>query len=113
MSDWNLLNGYMGSKAPYSNKIKLLFDSKCTKYVEGFVGGGGIYFSICNGRYEEEYLNDANRHLMCVYKALKDEESREETVKTLYAIEKSKEIFEEAKKIFYLLVTNIEGVERL
>lgn len=106
MSDWNLLNGYMGSKTPYSNKIKSLFDAECTKYVEGFVGGGGIYFSICNGRYEEEYLNDANRHLMCVYKALKDVESWEETVKTLYATEKSKEIFEEARKVFQLPVTS-------
>lgn len=106
MSDWNLLNGYMGSKTPYSNKIKSLFDAKCTKYVEGFVGGGGIYFSIPNGRYEEEYLNDANRHLMCIYKALKDEESREETIKILYTTEKGKEIFEAARKVFQLPVTS-------
>lgn len=106
MSDWNLLNGYMGSKAPYSNKIKSLFDPKCKKYVEGFVGGGAIYFSLWNNRYEEEYLNDANRHLMCIYKALRDEESREDTVKALYSIEKSKEIFEKARLVFYQPVTS-------
>ena len=44
MCVYNLLNGYIGDKAPYISKLRALFDSSCTKYVEPFAGGAAMFF---------------------------------------------------------------------
>ena len=88
MSTYTLLNGYVGSKAPYVSKIKALFDKKCKRYVEPFCGGAAIFFSNSDSRYEEEWINDANPNIASLYKALVDEETRDTTVDMLLEIDK-------------------------
>lgn len=88
MSIYTLLNGYVGNKAPYTSKIKALFDPTCTKYFEPFAGGASIYFSHYNGRYQDEGLNDRNPNIALLYMSLADEETREATIHAILSIEK-------------------------
>lgn len=88
MCTYNLLNGYVGSKAPYTSKIKALFDPTCTKYLEPFAGGAAIYYSNYNGKYEKEGLNDRNPNIALLYMSLADGETREDTINAILSIEK-------------------------
>lgn len=103
MAQYTLINGYVGSKAPYAAKIISLFDDSCTKYVEPYAGGA-LYFALYKGRYTREWLNDANSNITVLYKALADKETRDETIKAILEIEKpddkklAQRQFEEAKK---------------
>lgn len=104
MCKYNLLNGYIGNKAAFIARIKALFDLTCTKYVEPYVGGGAVYFSNYNGKYKKEWINEINPNVALLYKALADEETRQETVEALLSIEKpgdeaiAREQFKQAKK---------------
>lgn len=104
MSRYTLLNGYVGSKTPYISKIKALFDPTCTKYIEPYCGGAGVYFSNYNGRFEKEWINDSNINIAVLYKSLVTEETREATIKALLDIEKpddletAQEQFQRAKE---------------
>lgn len=104
MCRFNLLNGYVGSKAPYTSKIKALFDPTCTKYLEPFAGGAAVFFSNYNGQYEKEGLNDLNPNIALLYMSLEDEETREATVDAILSIRKpddediAKEQFRRAKE---------------
>lgn len=104
MSTYNLLNGYVGSKAPYISKIKALFDDSCTKYIEPYCGGAGVYFSNYNGKYEKEWINDSNLNIAILYKSLTKPETREDTIKALLDIKKPDDFgtaqtqFQRAKK---------------
>lgn len=88
MSEYNLLNGYIGNKAPYISKLKALFDTSCTKYAEPFVGGGAMFFSNYNGKYEKEWINEINPNVVLLYKALEDDETREAVIQAILEIEK-------------------------
>ena len=111
MAVYTLLNGYVGSKQSYASKIKALFDDSCTKYVEPYAGAA-LFFSIYNGRYSEEWLNDLNPNIVSLYRALRDEDTREETIQAIREIEKpdNRELackhFAEARK--HLLTKNIK-----
>ena len=83
-----VLTGYVGSKAPHHDKIKALFDSKCTEYVEPFAGGAAVYFSMPNKQYEHEWLNDHNPNIAIMYYALSNVDLREETANRILALEK-------------------------
>lgn len=104
MSVYTLLNGYVGNKASYTNKIQVLFDTTCTKYFEPFAGGASIYFSHYNGEYQKEGLNDRNPNIALLYKALADDETRDATIDAILSIEKpddeniAKEQFHKAQK---------------
>ena len=116
MSEYNLLNGYVGSKAPYTSKIKALFDPTCTKYLEPFAGGAATFFSIYNGKYEKEGLNDINPNVILLYKALEDDETRQETIEEILKIEKpddeaiAREQFRKAKKNMLPPTTQIKNI---
>lgn len=103
MCFFNLLNGYIGNKAPYVSKIKALFDPTCTKYVEAFAGGAAVYFSHYNGKYQKEWINEINPNVALLYKALSEDDTREATMQALMSIEKpdnvdiAKEQFRKAK----------------
>ena len=103
MSTYTLFNAYVGSKAPYVSKIKSLFDPTCTKYFEPFAGGAAVYFSHYNGKYQKEGLNDMNSNIALLYKALADDETRDDVVKAILNIEKPDDVtkakvqFESAK----------------
>lgn len=92
MSTYSLLNGYVGSKTPYISKIKALFDASCTKYIEPYCGGAGVYFSNYNGKYEREWLNDRNVDIAILYKSLTEAETSENTIKALLDIEKPEDL---------------------
>lgn len=112
MSTYNLLNGYVGSKTPYISKIKALFDDSCTKYIEPYCGGAGVYFSNYNGQYEKEWINDRNLSIAILYKSLTDSETREDTIKALLDIKKPDDLetaqaqFQEAKKGMFNMSAN-------
>lgn len=88
MSTYTLLNGYVGSKAPYVSKIKALFDKKCTEYVEPFAGGGALYFSHPNGKYTKEWLNDADVNVANIYATLADDKLRDKAIEAILSVEK-------------------------
>lgn len=88
MCRYNLLNGYVGNKAPYISKVKALFDPTCTKYLEPFAGGAAVYFSNYNGKYQKEGLNDKNPNIALLYMSLADDETREATIDAILSIEK-------------------------
>lgn len=92
MSTYNLLNGYVGSKTTYISKIKALFDESCTKYIEPYCGGAGVYFSNYNGKYEREWLNDRNVDIAILYKSLTEPETSKNTIKALLDIEKPEDL---------------------
>lgn len=104
MSTYNLLNRYIGSKAPFVSKIKALFDPVCKKYVEPYCGGAAIYFSNYNGRYEREIINDANINIMALYEVLANKNTRSNALQALLKIDKPDDIqiaqkqFEQAKQ---------------
>ena len=104
MSSYNLFNGYPGSKAPFAAKISALFNKDATTYVEPFVGGGGMFFSIPNGRFEKEIINDKNFGVALLYKCLADDTRRDAVLKALLNIERSpdkeigREIWNKAKR---------------
>lgn len=104
MSNYTLVPSYVGSKASYIAKIKACFDPTATKYVEPFVGAGAVYFSNYNGKYEKEWINDANVNIAIMYKALADKETRDEVIENILAIRKDNDEaiaraqFDDAKK---------------
>jgi site-specific DNA-adenine methylase len=119
MSKITLLNGYVGSKAEYVSKIDSLFDNKCYKYCEPFAGGAAKYFSHYNGKYEEEWLNDINANLAVLYKALADENTREQVMKGILELEKNdnkeiaEKLFNENKKKLLSPQTSYDFIKRM
>lgn len=118
MSVYTLLNGYVGNKASYTNKIQALFDPNCTKYFEPFAGGASIYFSHYNGKYQKEGLNDRNPNIALLYKALADDETRDATIDAILSIEKpddeniAKEQFHKAQKKMLPMYMRIKEVPK-
>lgn len=111
MAYCTLLGGYTGSKSSNVLPIKGFFDMKCTKYIEPFVGGGSLFFSMPNGRYEKEMINDFNPAIAFIYKALNDEKYRNHSVKAILSVEKNdnKDL---AKASFKKSLKNIQSVPR-
>ncbi len=104
MSDYNLFNGYPGSKAPFSLNVSAFFNKDATIYVEPFVGGGGMFLSVPNGKFENVVINDKNYGIALLYKCLADDTRRDAALKALLSIERSpnkemgREIWAQAKK---------------
>ena len=116
MSNHILLSGYVGSKEKYISKITSLFDANCTEYVEPFVGSGAIYFSHYNGKYQSEWINDADSNIAFLYKALADREIRENARKRILSIanDDKREVAEKAFKVAkQKLLKNIKSDEIL
>lgn len=100
MGNYTILPGYTGGKTAYIPQINSLFDGSCVKYIEPYVGGGGIFFSLPNGTYEEEWINDRNCKIANLYDVLARKETREQALKVLLSIEKNmdKEVAKQAFK---------------
>ena len=98
MSTYTLFNGYIGAKARYTNKIKGLFDHRCTQYSEPFSGGASIFFSMPYGKYKAEILNERNPNIANLYDLLADKGSCDKVVEGILAIKKPDE--EVARKQF-------------
>ena len=89
MSEYNLFVTYTGSKSPFLNEIYSCFANNCKKYVEPYVGGGGVYFGMSNSRYEEEWLNEWYKSLYTLYQSLIDENTRAMTMEAILNIDKN------------------------
>lgn len=109
MACCTLFGGYTGSKASSVSPITGFFDRNCTKYIEPFVGGGSIFFSMPNGRYEKECINDYDPAVAFIYKALSDTEYRQASINAILSVEKNdnKEI---ANASFVESLKNVERV---
>lgn len=105
MSRYTLINGYVGAKMAVFWIICTFFDKLCSKYIEPYAGGAGIFFGTYAGRYEKEVLNDANASLAFLYKSLSSGKYKEYVKDVLMSVEKPDEEslarvqFNEAKKI--------------
>lgn len=111
MSHFNLLNGYIGNKAPYVSKLRALCDPTCTQYVEPYAGGAAVYFSHYNGKYKNEWINEINPNVALLYMALSEDDTRDATMEAILSLEKkddkeiAKEQFMKAKG---KLMNNVE-----
>lgn len=124
MAGYTIIQSYVGGKAQYVSKIKALFDENCNTYVEPFLGSGALFFSMFCGKYQSEWVNEINDSLYGLYQALADDETREQTMKAIFEIEKpdnadeAKKQFNEARSSLsgndkpYNALTNAERIER-
>lgn len=99
MGNYTIFPGYTGGKTAYIPQINSLFDCSCVKYIEPYVGGGGIFFSLPNGIYAKEWINDRNCQIANLYDVLAKEETREQALKVLLSVEKNMDK-ETAKQAF-------------
>ncbi len=69
----NLLLGpmlkWVGGKRQLLSEIVPMIDSKCSTYVEPFVGGGAVLFNM---QPKKAIINDYNQELINVYKTVRD-----------------------------------------
>lgn len=99
-----LLKGYIGAIEPVAGKLKYKLNPACTKYIEPFIGGGGLLSCIPAGSYEREIINDKNIALANMYDLLANSDTCEEARNVLESIEKpdneeeARKQFEEAKE---------------
>lgn len=105
MGKFTLLPSYPGSKAGYEWKIRCFFDPQCKKYTEPFFGGGSVGFAIPNERYQSLWFNDRDPNLAIMYKALAEEETREQAIRAILSIEKNDNV-DIAKPAFQQAVEN-------
>lgn len=110
-NDYTILPTYSGSKAKMYSKYSALYDRNKLKYIEPFVGSGGMFFNLPNGNYEEILLNDKNINLMTIYQCLRDDDLRGEFLKRLNMVEIPEEE-EEAKLYFEALRKTIHWYDR-
>jgi DNA adenine methylase len=92
------------------------------EYREPFVGGGSVYFSKENVKYN--WINDKDEELMSFYKIIKNPESRELLINELIHLKVSKEQytkfffqktnndFEKAKRFYFLNRCSFSGMTR-
>ena len=92
-----LLKGYIGAIEPVAGKLKYKLNPACTKYIEPFIGGGGLLSCIPAGSYEREIINDKNVALANMYDLLANPDTCEEARNVLESIEKP-DNEEEARK---------------
>ena len=92
-----LLEGYIGAIEPVAGKLRYKLNPACTKYIEPFIGGGGLLSCISAGRYEREIINDKNIALANMYDLLANPDTCEEARNVLESIEKP-DNEEEARK---------------
>ena len=92
-----LLKGYIGAIEPVAGKLRYKLNPACTKYIEPFIGGGGLLSCISAGRYEREIINDKNIALANMYDLLANPDTCEEARNVLESIEKP-DNEEEARK---------------
>lgn len=59
---------WAGGKARLIDEIASVMPTNYEKYVEPFLGGGSVFFRLCNGR---SILSDSNTELMNCYKIVK------------------------------------------
>lgn len=83
-----LLKGYIGAIEPVAGKLKYKLNPACTKYIEPFIGGGGLLSCIPAGSYEREIINDKNIALANMYDLLANPDTCEEARSVLESIEK-------------------------
>ncbi|MBQ7564462.1 MAG: DNA adenine methylase [Lachnospiraceae bacterium] len=107
-----LLNGYIGSKDSFSWEIRALFDKNSKKYIEPYAGGAGVYFSLPNGAYEKEWLNDQNPCVAILYQVISDEETRTDVVKRIISVEKPDDV-SEAKRLYGEAQEKVNGLKCL
>lgn len=60
---------YPGGKSSELPIIQDFLPSDIQKYIEPFLGGGAVYFTIKASKY---YVNDKSEDLMCLYKFIKE-----------------------------------------
>ena len=60
---------WVGGKRQLLSEIVPMIDSKCSTYVEPFVGGGAVLFKM---QPKKAIINDYNQELINVYKTVRD-----------------------------------------
>ncbi|HJJ36827.1 MAG TPA: DNA adenine methylase, partial [Methanocorpusculum sp.] len=62
---------WAGGKSQLIPQIMARMPTGCTRYVEPFIGGGAVLFSIAE-RFDEVYISDTNAQLIGVYMDVRD-----------------------------------------
>ena len=108
MAIYTLLRSFVGGKASYCNEIKPFFDKNCKNYYEIFAGSLAVFFSMFNGQFEREYINDLSIDLAVLYLALTKESTRAETVERILSLRKLNDP-EKARENFKIVGKNMKG----
>ena len=66
---------WAGGKTQLLGEIEKLYQlDGVNKYVEPFIGGGAVFFDILNKhKFDEIYINDVNKDLICTYTVVRDQ----------------------------------------
>lgn len=108
MSECTLIRTGVGNKASLYSITKCMLDRSCESYYELFAGALGIFFSMYNGMYKEEHINDISIDLASLYYALVNDSTTDRTMEGILAIEKLDDR-EEAQGQFNAAVKRLRG----
>lgn len=108
MSEHTLIRSGIGNKASLYNILRCMMGKDCKAYYELFAGALGVFFSLYNGMYEKEYINDISIDLAALYYALANNMTRDRTVDGILSIEKP-DNRQEAKKQFNVVSDRLRG----
>lgn len=104
---------WVGGKRQLLECLMPLFPETYTSYCEPFIGGGAVLFAL---QPQKAIVNDINRELIGVYRAIKDDV--EALIKRLAQFENTKECFYEVRgwdrnAEFYNQLTDIDKAARV
>lgn len=104
---------WVGGKRQLLERLMPLFPETHTSYCEPFIGGGAVLFAL---QPQKAIINDINRELIGVYRAIKDDV--EALIKRLAQFENTKECFYEVRGWdrnveFYNQLTDIDKAARV
>ena len=105
---------WVGGKRQLLSEIVPMIDGRCSTYVEPFVGGGAVLFSM---QPEKAIINDYNHELINVYEMVRDNLDELLEVLRIHASKNSSDYYYEVRALdredSYKLMTNVERAARI
>lgn len=106
---------WVGGKRQLLNEILPLIPNKISTYVEPFVGGGALIFSLQPGK---AIINDSNEELINVYRVIKDKPDKLIELLHSYELRNNEDFFYQVRavdrdKAEYVNLTELERAARI
>ena len=106
---------WVGGKRQLLNEILPLIPNKISTYVEPFVGGGAVIFSLQPGK---AIINDSNEELINVYRVIKDKPDKLIELLHSYELRNNEDFFYQIRavdrdKAEYVNLTELERAARI
>lgn len=98
-----MFRSYIGNKKNMYWRIRDCLDTSCNTYVETCGGGLGVYSSLPNSLYKNRIVNEADKEMANLYRAIQNKENMNLLINKINDIDvsdiaKCKSLFEEAKE---------------